>query len=268
MRAGGGRIGLVPTMGALHEGHLSLIRAARGRQDRVVVSIFVNPAQFGPGEDWERYPRSLERDSELCRQEDVAAVFAPPVEEMYPEPSLTHVRVSRLTEGLCGAYRPGHFDGVTLVVAKLLNIVQPDRAYFGQKDAQQAAVIKRMVVDLNWPIEIIVCPIVREADGLAMSSRNQYLGPQQRQQALCLYRSLAAARDMVAGGERCVAAIDAAVRRMIEAAGTCTIDYVEIVDPETMQPLAELAGPALVAVAVRIGSARLIDNMIVAPGCV
>jgi len=262
IRAEGGAVGLVPTMGALHEGHLSLVRAARQRGDEVVVSIFVNPAQFGPGEDFERYPRSLEADLELCRRNDVFAIFTPDVREMYPVASLTRIHVAGLTEGLCGAHRPGHFDGVALVVGKLFNIVQPDRAYFGQKDAQQAAVVKRMVADLNWPIEIVVCPTVREADGLAMSSRNRYLSPQEREQAAVIYRALLRARQMFAAGEREAQAITAAVAQIIRDSGPWTIDYVAAVDPDSMRPMTQVSSPALVAAAVRIGHTRLIDNLI------
>lgn len=250
-------------MGALHAGHVSLMRAARDRGDRVVVSIFVNPAQFGPAEDFTAYPRPLENDLAVCRAEGVSLVFAPPVEEIYPEASRTTVTVAELTAGLCGASRPGHFDGVTLVVTKLFNIVGPDRAYFGQKDAQQAAVIRRMVADLNQPVEVVVCPIVREADGVAMSSRNAYLSESERRQARMLFAGLSRAKAAVDAGERGVAALQALVRETITSAGPCEIDYVEVVDPETMAPRTEYQRPSLIAVAVRIGKARLIDNLIV-----
>jgi len=259
------RIGFVPTMGALHEGHLSLIRTARRQCDDVVVSIFVNPTQFAPGEDYERYPRALPDDLAACRQAGVDLVFAPSVEQMYgPEP-LTTVHTAKLTERLCGAHRPGHFDGVTTVVAKLFNIVQPDVAYFGQKDAQQAVVIKKMVADLNFPIEIVVCPTVREPDGLAMSSRNAYLSAPQRRQARALYQALLLARREILAGQRDPQALIRQMREHITAAGPCTIDYIEIVDPERLTPLETIRSPALVTLAVRIGPARLIDNLLVDP---
>ncbi len=259
-------IGFVPTMGALHEGHRSLMRTAREGCQIVVVSIFVNPTQFGPGEDFEKYPRPLARDLAVCQEEGVDAVFVPEVGEMYPADAVTTVSVARLTEGLCGRHRPGHFDGVTTVVAKLFNIVQPDRAYFGQKDAQQAAVIRQMVRDLNWPIEVVVCPTVREADGLAMSSRNAYLSPEQRRQALCLSQALNWAKGRIEAGQRDVSKLTAAMREQIEAAGPCEIDYIEVVDAETLEPKASVQGQCLVALAVRIGPARLIDNVLVDAG--
>ncbi len=265
-RLAGKQIGLVPTMGALHEGHRSLMRAARGGCDQVVVSIFVNPTQFGPGEDFDKYPRTFDADWAACQAEGVDAVFCPPVSEMYPGDSVTWVTVKRLTEGLCGAHRPGHFDGVTTVVAKLFNIVQPDVAYFGQKDAQQATVIRRMVNDLLWPLQIVVCPTVREADGLAMSSRNAYLSPADRRQALSLSASLFWARDQILAGRRVVPDLAAEMRRRIEAAGPCSIDYVEIVDADELTPLEVVRGRCLVAVAVRIGGTRLIDNVVVDAG--
>lgn len=265
-RLAGRRIGFVPTMGALHEGHRSLIRAARRGCDQVVVSIFVNPTQFGPGEDFDRYPRPVEADMAACNDEGVDALFHPPVSQIYPGGSATTVAVARLTHGLCGAHRPGHFDGVTTVVAKLFNIVQPDAAYFGQKDAQQAAVIRRMVKDLLWPIEIVVCPTVREADGLALSSRNVYLSKAQRQQAVSLSVALLRARDQILAGQCDVARLVARMREMIEAAGPCTIDYIEIVDAEDLTPLSTACGRCLVALAVRIGDTRLIDNVVVDAG--
>lgn len=265
-RLAGRRIGFVPTMGALHEGHRSLMRAARRGCDQVVVSIFVNPTQFGPGEDFDRYPRPVEADMAACNDEGVDALFHPPVSQIYPGGSATTVAVARLTHGLCGAHRPGHFDGVTTVVAKLFNIVQPDAAYFGQKDAQQAAVIRRMVKDLLWPIEIVVCPTVREADGLALSSRNVYLSKAQRQQAVSLSVALLRARDQILAGQCDVARLVARMREMIEAAGPCTIDYIEIVDAEDLTPLSRACGRCLVALAVRIGDTRLIDNVVVDAG--
>ncbi len=265
-RKAGRRIGFVPTMGALHEGHLSLVRAARNDCDLVIVSIFVNPTQFGPGEDFDKYPRMLDADLVACRAAGVDAVFCPQVSEIYPAGSATMVTVKRLTEGLCGAYRPGHFDGVTTVVAKLFNIVQPDVAYFGQKDAQQAIVLRRMVKDLLWPIEMVVCPTVREPDGLAMSSRNAYLSPAERRQALSLSAALFRARQEILAGQKDVAALVAGMRQYIESAGPCSIDYIEIVDAEDLTPLTAARGRCLVALAVRIGGTRLIDNVVVDAG--
>jgi len=262
-RAAGRRIGLVPTMGALHEGHRSLIRAARAACDVVVVSIFVNPTQFGPNEDYAAYPRPLEDDLAACRAEGVDAAFCPPVEEMYSPQAATTVSVARLTEGLCGAHRPGHFTGVTTVVTKLFNIVQPNVAYFGQKDAQQAVVIRKMVHDLMFPIEIVTCPIVREADGLALSSRNVYLSPAERRQALSLSQALNWAREQVAAGERNVATLTEGMRQRITAAGPCVIDYVSIVDADELTPKQRVEGNCLIALAVRIGRTRLIDNIVV-----
>lgn len=265
-RRAGSRIGFVPTMGALHEGHRSLMRAGRKDCDNVVVSIFVNPTQFGPGEDFEKYPRMLEADLAACQLEGVDAVFCPQVAEVYPPGSATLVTVKRLTEGLCGAHRPGHFDGVTTIVAKLFNIVQPDVAYFGQKDAQQATVLRRMAKDLLWPIEIVVCPTVREPDGLAMSSRNAYLSPEQRRQALSLSAALFRARDEILAGQRDVAVLVASIRQRIESAGQCIIDYIEIVDAEELTSMKTARGRCLVALAVRIGRTRLIDNVVVDAG--
>lgn len=262
-RQAGRRVGFVPTMGYLHEGHLSLVRIAREAADTVVMSIFVNPLQFGVGEDYEEYPRDLTRDSQLAESAGVAAIFAPAVSEMYCKDHATFVDVEHLTEGLCGASRPGHFRGVTTVVCKLFNIVQPDVAVFGQKDAQQAAVIQRMVRDLNLPLEIIVAPIVREADGLAMSSRNVYLSKEQRQAGLVLSKSLNMARDRIAAGERDAAALRQAMVDYIKAEPLANIDYVEIVDAESMKPLEELSGRVLMALAVRFGNTRLIDNAVV-----
>ncbi|MBI4580286.1 MAG: pantoate--beta-alanine ligase [Planctomycetes bacterium] len=262
-RQAGRRIGFVPTMGALHEGHRSLVRRARAECQVVVVSIFVNPTQFGPNEDYAAYPRPLDADLALCREDGVDAAFCPPVEEMYAPDSATTVTVSRLTDGLCGAHRPGHFAGVTTVVAKLFNIVQPDVAYFGQKDAQQAVVIRRMVRDLCWPIEIVGCPTVRESDGLALASRNAYLSPAERQQALCLSAALNWACERIAAGERAVPALIEGMKRRIVDAGPCSIDYVEIVDADELTPKPRVEGRCLIATAVRIGKTRLIDNRVV-----
>lgn len=260
-------IGLVPTMGYLHEGHLSLIRAARAECDLVVMSLFVNPTQFGPGEDLDRYPRGEERDLRLSGEAGADLVFAPAVDEVYPEGFASAVEVSgRLTEvldGDPGRRGPGHFRGVTTVVAKLFNIVGPDVAYFGQKDAQQAVVIRRMVRDLDFPVRIEVMPTVREPDGLAMSSRNAYLDPADRERAVALSRALAAAERGAENGSL-AAALDAA-RRELEAAGI-EPEYLEARDAETLEPVAELAGrPVLVAVAARVGAARLIDNVLIRP---
>ncbi len=262
-RQAGKRIGFVPTMGYLHDGHLSLVRVAQEAADTVVMSIFVNPLQFGVGEDYGEYPRDLTRDARLAEEAGVAAVFAPSVAEMYPAGYATFVEVEKLTEGLCGASRPGHFRGVTTVVTKLLNIVQPDVAVFGQKDAQQAAVIQRMVRDLNMPVRIIVAPTVREADGLAMSSRNVYLNEEQRRASLVLFKSLQMAQERIAAGDRNAASLRQAMVEFIEAEPLAEIDYVEIVNAESLQPVEDIAGRVLIALAVRFGSTRLIDNAVV-----
>lgn len=262
-RLAGRRVGLVPTMGALHEGHRSLIRAARAACDVVVVSIFVNPTQFGPSEDFAAYPRPLEADLAACREEGADAAFCPPVEEMYDAQAATTVSVARLTEGLCGAHRPGHFAGVTTVVAKLFNITQPDVAYFGQKDAQQVVVIRKMVRDLLFPIEVVTCPTVREPDGLALSSRNVYLSPAEREQALSLSRALAWARGQIEAGERRVPALVEGMRQQITAAGPCSVDYIDVVDADELTPEVQVDGRVLIALAVRIGRTRLIDNLVI-----
>jgi len=251
----------VPTMGALHAGHLSLIQAARDDGCFCVVSIFVNPTQFGPSEDFSRYPRDETGDLDRCRSAEAGLVFLPTVADIYRPGAATTVRVAGLTDHLCGPFRPGHFDGVATVVAKLFHIVQPDRAYFGRKDAQQLAVIRRMTLDLDLPIEIVGCPTLREPDGLAMSSRNAYLSPEQRRQALCLHRALQHARQQVAAGRRDAAEIAREMETIVRAAGECVIDYVSIVDGETLQPVGRIERPALAALAVRIGSTRLIDNV-------
>ena len=255
-------IGLVPTLGMLHGGHLSLITAAREQTDCVVVSIYVNPIQFCQGEDYQDYPRDLPRDLDLCRQGGVEMVFTPTDQQMYPGGRLTTVHVDKITEVLCGADRPGHFDGVTTVVAKLFNIVGPDVAYFGQKDAQQGLVICRMVKDLDFPLQIRICPTVREPDGLAVSSRNQYLNPAQRQEAPCLYKALTAARGAIASGQRQCNAIIDQMRGIIESAGQAKIDYIAIVDLEQLGGQVVIDKPVLIALAVQIGPARLIDNIV------
>jgi pantoate--beta-alanine ligase len=269
-RLAGRRLGFVPTMGALHEGHLSLVRAAGRASDVVTASIFVNPTQFGANEDLAKYPRSFERDCRLLESEGVDLVFAPTVEEMYPTSkdgnvgpaSVTWVTVEGLSNKLDGRSRPGHFRGVTTVVAKLFHVVEPDAAFFGQKDAAQVAVIRRMVEDLNLPVEIVICPIVREPDGLAMSSRNAYLDPKQRQQALVLHRSLEKVRQMAERGELGAAELAAAGRQEVASQPAVRLDYFEVVDPDTLDPVEDASRGALVAVAAYVGSTRLIDNIV------
>jgi len=261
-RREGKRLGFVPTMGALHEGHLSLMRAAKSKCNAVAASIFVNPLQFAPTEDLAKYPRSFERDVALLEKESVDLLFAPTPEEMYPAGAVTYVTVEGLSEKLCGKSRPGHFRGVTTVVAKLLHIVEPDAAFFGQKDAAQATIIRRMVQDLNLPVEIVVCPIVREPDGLAMSSRNAYLSPQERQSALALNRSLTEVKHRFDQGERHAANLMEAGKQVLAQEPTVRLDYFEIVDPATLDPMPELTRAALVAVAAFVGGTRLIDNIL------
>ena len=256
-------IGFVPTMGYLHEGHKSLIDAARSNNDRVVVSIFVNPMQFGPNEDLASYPRDLDKDAGRCEAAGVDLIFHPQPEEMYAPDFSSYVDMNGLTAQLCGKSRPGHFRGVQTVVLKLFHIVAPDRAYFGQKDAQQLAVIKRMVRDLNVDVDIIGCPIVREEDGLAKSSRNTYLNKEERTAALVLNRSLQEGRRLVESGEDNAAVIKQAITQVIEKEPMAKIDYVEIVDFDTITPIEKLKGSVLAAVAVYIGKTRLIDNFIV-----
>ena len=255
-------LGFVPTMGFLHEGHLSLIREAKKHADKVVVSIYVNPTQFGPGEDFEKYPRDFARDEKLCLKEGVDAVFYPDDQQMYGPLHKTYVITEDLNKVLCGRSRPGHFRGVTTIVAKLFNIVQPDFAVFGQKDAQQAIIIKRMVEDLNFPVEIVVAPIIREADGLAMSSRNKYLSPQQRKEATVLYRSLKLAEREFKRGNFDLEAIKAKMRHLIETESTGQIDYIEAVDAETLGKPVPGKRSVLLALAVFFHPARLIDNII------
>jgi pantoate--beta-alanine ligase len=262
IRGAGKRLGFVPTMGALHEGHLSLVRAARSSSDLVAASIFVNPTQFGANEDLAKYPRSFERDRELLQGERVELLFAPSVEEMYPVGAVTWVTVEGLSDKLDGRSRPGHFRGVTTVVAKLFHVVQPDAAFFGQKDAAQVAIIRRMVRDLNLPVEIVVCPIVRAADGLAMSSRNAYLDPDERKRALVLQRSLLRAEHLAETGERNAARLVAAGREEIDKESSVRLDYFEIVNPDTLDPLEDISGGGLVAVAAVVGGTRLIDNIL------
>lgn len=265
-RRDGRTIGLVPTMGNLHAGHASLIARAAADGHFAAVTIFVNPTQFGPGEDFARYPRTPEEDLELCRRHGAAAVFMPTVEEMYGEKGLTTVHIAGLTAGLCGRSRVGHFDGVCTVVAKLFNIAQPDAAYFGQKDAQQCAVIAQMVRDLNFPLRMVICPTVRESDGLAISSRNRYLASEERSQAAQLHAALQLAQTMVLQGVTDAAALVAAVREHLASrAPLGAIEYVEIVNPQTLAPVQQVDRPALAALAVRFGGARLIDNVLLEP---
>jgi len=259
-------VGLVPTMGALHAGHLSLVRTARAQTDFVVVSIFVNPAQFGPHEDFHRYPRPFERDIALCTAEKVDVVFHPDAGVLYPPDYRTYVEVHELQEVLCGASRPGHFRGVATIVLKLFNIVQPDIAYFGQKDAQQTRLLQQMVRDLNVPVRIEVCPIVREMDGLALSSRNVYLDPEQRQHATVLYRSLEEVRTRIEAGERSGARLLEVLHGLIAATPGTRLDYAAIVDYQTLRPREVLEGKVLIALAVYVGNTRLIDNVLLDVG--
>lgn len=261
-KAQGLTIGLTPTMGALHEGHMSLMERAVKECDRVVTSVFVNPIQFGPNEDYDNYPRDLERDAAIAESKGVSVVFHPSVEEMYPENYNCYVTMETLTDTLCGAKRPGHFRGVCTVVNKLFNIVDPDKAFFGQKDAQQLAIIKRMVSDLNMRVKVYGCPIVREEDGLAKSSRNTYLSAEERKAALCLSRSIFKAQELIEDGERNAAVVKKAVTDVIEAELLARIDYVEVVSLANMQPVETLGESGLVAIAVYIGKTRLIDNFL------
>ncbi len=266
IRRDGRTLGFVPTMGALHAGHLSLVRAAHARYQTVAVSIFVNPLQFGPNEDLAKYPRTFERDRQMLEAEGVQLLFAPTPEEMYPKGAVSYVTVEGLSEKLCGRSRPGHFRGVTTVVAKLFNIVAPNAAFFGQKDAAQATIIRKMVHDLNLDIEIVVCPIMREPDGLAMSSRNAYLDPQQRRQAAILHRALMRVQTLADRGERSAAALLKDGKEVIAEEPAVRLDYFEVVDPDTLDPVDDITGGALVAVAAFVGSTRLIDNIIVHVG--
>ncbi|MGA2962295.1 MAG: pantoate--beta-alanine ligase [Candidatus Korobacteraceae bacterium] len=262
LRQTGTTLGFVPTMGALHAGHLSLVRAARAQCGAVAASIFVNPLQFGPKEDLARYPRSFEQDCRLLVSEGVDLLFAPTVEQMYPPGAVTVVHVEGLSEKLDGKSRPGHFRGVTTVVAKLFEIVRPQFAYFGQKDAAQLAVLRKMVRDLNIDVEIVACPTIREADGIAMSSRNVYLSPDERQQALCLFRALSRVQSLAAAGEHDAGKLICAARQIIAAEMAAEVDYAEIVDPDTLDPVNDLKRGALVAIACTIGKTRLIDNIL------
>ena len=261
IRTSAKKIALVPTMGYLHEGHLSLVDVAKANADVVVMSIFVNPTQFAPNEDLMRYPRDIERDERLARERGVDYIFHPEVAEMYPDPYLTYVVTEQLAKVLCGISRPTHFRGVTTVVAKLFNIIQPDVAVFGQKDAQQAVIVKQMVRDLNFPIQIIVAPIVRESDGLAMSSRNVYLTPEERQQAPIIFKALQAARENVKNGLTDANHVRDQITKMIQTSPLARIDYVEIIDDQTLTPVETVKPGTFAAVAVYYGKTRLIDNI-------
>ena len=261
----GKRVGFVPTMGALHPGHISLVRAAREQTDIVVASIFVNPTQFGPNEDFSKYPRTFEKDSAMLAAEKTDYIFSPSVDEMYPKDATTWVDVEGLSGKLDGRSRPGHFRGVTTVVSKLFNIVQPDLAFFGQKDAAQVAVICKMVRDLNFPVQIVVCPIVRESDGLAMSSRNAYLTPEQRKQALVLSRALKQVEKRAAQGEQAADRLIVTGTQTLAEEPSVRLDYFEIVSPDTLDPVADIKQGALVAVAAYVGTTRLIDNLLLPP---
>ena len=266
-KAAGKTVGLVPTMGALHEGHFSLIRTAKQQTDFVVVSIFVNPTQFGPTEDIDKYPRTLDADTAGCEKNGADVIFAPTPDEIYPQQNLSWgnvwVNVEKLDQPLCGKNRTGHFRGVATVCAKLFNIVQPDVAFFGQKDAQQVIIIQRMVADLNMPLKIVVCPTVREKDGLAMSSRNRYLNADERKDAALLYAALQEAEILIAGGLRDSKKIIGEMEKIIKLSGRTKIDYIDIVNTKTLKEVEQVRGETLLAIAVKIGSARLIDNIIV-----
>ncbi|GAB4347995.1 MAG: pantoate--beta-alanine ligase [Candidatus Abyssubacteria bacterium] len=262
IRRQGMSIGFVPTMGYLHEGHASLIRAAREESDVVVLSIFVNPTQFGPTEDLDKYPRDMERDTRVARDAGVDYIFYPEPRAMYPDGFQTYVTVERLTKGYCGVSRPTHFRGVTTICTKLFNIVLPHKAYFGQKDFQQAAVIRRMVKDLDMNLEVVVLPTIRESDGLAMSSRNAYLSPSERAEAVCLIESIRLAREMVRNGERDVKTLTAAMRAHIESKPSARVDYVSIADADSLEELETITAKGVILLAVYIGKTRLIDNEI------
>ncbi len=256
-------IGFVPTMGYLHEGHISLIQRAREENDIVVTSIFVNPTQFGPNEDFEKYPRDEKRDLQKCEENGCDIVFLPQKEEIYPRDYLTYVQVEELGKELCGKSRPTHFRGVTTVLTKLFNIIKPDRAYFGQKDAQQLVIVKKMVEDLNMDVEIIGCPIVREKNGLAISSRNTYLSPEERNDALLLNKSLKLAKNLIENGEKNISTIKREMEKIILSGKNNTMDYIEFVDTKKLEPVSEIQNKTLIAIAIKAGNTRLIDNMVV-----
>ncbi len=259
----GEAIGLVPTMGLLHEGHLSLIRESKRITSKTVVSIFVNPAQFGPKEDYHRYPRDIEGDIKKCRETGTDLLFLPSVEDIYHEGHRTYVDVEGLSDKLCGRYRPKHFRGVATIVTKLFNIIRPDNAFFGQKDYQQAIIIKRLTTDLNLGVDIIVMPTIRESDGLAMSSRNSYLNSNERDAARILYRSLMLAEDMIRSGKTCSDEVRAKMEGLIASEGSAKIEYISISDPGNLEDIETIAGDVLVAIAVWVGKTRLIDNIII-----
>ena len=256
-------IGFVPTMGYLHEGHISLIQRAREENDIVVTSIFVNPTQFGPNEDFEKYPRDEKRDLQKCEENGCDIVFLPQKEEIYPRDNLIYVQVEELGKELCGKSRPTHFRGVTTVLTKLFNIIKPDRAYFGQKDAQQLVIVKKMVEDLNMDVEIIGCPIVREKNGLAISSRNTYLSPEERNDALLLNKSLKLAKNLIENGEKNISTIKREMEKIILSGKNNTMDYIEFVDTKKLEPVSEIQNKTLIAIAIKAGNTRLIDNMVV-----
>ncbi|MFA5144965.1 MAG: pantoate--beta-alanine ligase [Candidatus Omnitrophota bacterium] len=266
VKAGKKTIGFVPTMGALHEGHLSLIRQARADNDYAIVSIFVNPVQFGPKEDFKKYPRNLPRDAALCRKEGVDIIFYPDIKEMYTGDFKAYVDVQGLSGVLCGLSRPGHFKGVATVVAKLFNIISPDIAYFGRKDAQQAVIIKKMTEDLNFPVKVKVMPIVRQKDGLAMSSRNTYLSKKERKDALVLPESLGLAKDLIYRGIKDPGKVIRGMKQLIQGKGSIRIDYISILDFDTLKPVKKIIDNCLIALAVRIGKTRLIDNAVISKG--
>jgi len=261
LKKSGKKIGFVPTMGYLHKGHLELLKLGRGQCDVLVASIFVNPTQFAPGEDYNGYPRDLKRDMELAQWAEVDCLFLPDPAEIYPPGYRTFIEVESLSENLCGAFRPGHFRGVATVVAKLFNIVAPDAAFFGEKDAQQLLIIRKMVEDLNFPVKVVGCPTVRESDGLAMSSRNVYLADEERAQATALHRSLLKAKEMVAGGETDAKKVLAAMREVLSEAPAVQVEYIQAVDVATLQDVSRIVGKVLIAMAVHVGKARLIDNI-------
>jgi pantoate--beta-alanine ligase len=265
LRAHGRTVGLVPTMGALHEGHLSLVRTARATSDAVVVSIFVNPTQFGPSEDFAKYPRTFEADVAALEREGVDLVFAPTAEEMYPAGATAFVEVAGVSGRLDGASRPGHFRGVATVVAKLFNIIEPDKAFFGQKDAAQVAVLRKMVRDLNFGLELVVCPIVREPDGLAMSSRNQYLSPEEHRRALVLSRALREVERLAAAGVTESSKLIAATEAVLAEEPEVRVDYCRVVSADTLEDVSDVSGGALVAIAAFVGTTRLIDNTLIPP---
>ena len=264
-RRSGRTIGLVPTMGALHAGHISLMEKARGQCDVLAVTIFVNPLQFGPNEDYQRYPRNLGRDLEICERAGVDVVFAPALEALYVSEQKIFIEITELADHLCGPFRPGHFRGVATVVAKLFNVIQPDKAYFGEKDYQQLCIIRKMVEDLNLPIEIMPVATYREPDGLALSSRNVYLGPEERAAAPALFRALSSARRMIEDGEKDVGVIKESSAWILDAESHIRPEYFEIVDPANLQPVTEIAGEVRIAGAIWIGKTRLIDNVAAVP---